>query len=98
MQEKMHMRVDEAGKQRDITQIDHLRALWMFDQSANGFDALALDENLAGCEQIAGIHLEQPRGVEDDRRSGRLLRMRSCAGNAGDNEQAQSESKTRRNL
>jgi hypothetical protein len=43
----------------------------MVDRSAHGLDALARDENLAGLKEIAGIDLEQPRGVKDD---GRLLR------------------------
>jgi hypothetical protein len=46
----------------------------MIDGLAHGFDALALDQNFAGLEQGSSINLEQPRGVEDDGRRGRIRR------------------------
>jgi hypothetical protein len=46
---------------------------------------IGLDQNLAGLEQGAGVHLEQAGGVEDDGRGGWLLgggngrKMQGCA-------------------
>ena len=50
-----------------------LGALGMVDRSADGADALALDENFAGLEQGSGVDLKQAGGVEDDGRGGGLL-------------------------
>ena len=72
MQKEMHVSVDEAGEQRGVAEVDDLCALRMVDGCADGADALALDENLAGLEDGAGVDLKQARGVEDDGRA-RLL-------------------------
>ena len=74
MQKEMHVRVDEAGEQRGVAQVDDFGALRMVDRRAHGANALALDEDFAGLEQGAGIDLEQARGVEDDGGGGGLLR------------------------
>jgi len=69
----MHMSVDEAGEQRGVAEVDNAGSLRMLDRCADGEDALALDENLAGLEKGSGIDLKQARGVEYDGRGGRLL-------------------------
>ncbi len=74
MQEQMHVRVDETGEQRGVAEVDDVRALRMIDGCAHGLDALALDENLAGLKDVAGVHLEKTRGVEHDGGVGRGLR------------------------
>ena len=74
MQKQMHVRVDQAGQQRGIAEIDDLRALRMIDRRSHRLDALALDQNLAGLEHVSGIDLKQPRRVQHDGRRGRLLR------------------------
>jgi hypothetical protein len=71
----MHVSVDEAGEQRNVAEVDDARALRVLDGCADGKDALALDENLAGLEQGSGIDLKQAGGVEHDGRGGRLLGM-----------------------
>ena len=79
MQEQMHVRVDQAGQQRGVAEVDDPCALRMVDRCADSADALALDQNLAGLEQVSGIDLEQARGVEHDGRcrgNRRLLRGR----------------------
>ena len=80
MQEEMDVGVDEAGEQRGVAEVDDLRALRMVDRSADGADALALDQNFAGLKDCAGVDLKQARGVEHDGRGGRLLRD----GNSGE--------------
>ncbi len=66
MQEEMNVRVDEAGHQRRVAEIDDLGALWMVDGAADCADAVAFDEYFAGLQQVAGVDLEQARGVEHD--------------------------------
>jgi hypothetical protein len=66
MQEEVHVGVDEAGKQRGVAEVDDSGALRMVYRFADGADAVALDENLAGLEECASVDLEQAGGVEDD--------------------------------
>jgi hypothetical protein len=49
-----------------VAEVEHLCALGMRHRLANGTNAVALDENLAGLEQGSGVDLEQAGGVEDD--------------------------------
>jgi hypothetical protein len=72
MQEQVHVRVDEAGQQSGIPEIDRLRALRVVDLFADGLDALALNQNLARRDNLARCHIKQPRGVKDNGRC-RLL-------------------------
>jgi len=73
MEEEVHMRVDEAGEQRGVAEIDDLSALGMVDGSGDGADAVAFNEDLARLQERAGVDLEQAGGVEDDGRVRRLL-------------------------
>ena len=73
MQEEMNVRVDKAGEQGSVAEIDDFGALRMVDRGADGANAISLDQNFAGLEQGSGIHLEQARGVENDGRGGWLL-------------------------
>ena len=50
MEKEMHVRVDQAGDQRGVAEVDDLRALRMLDRRADGANALAFDEDLAGLE------------------------------------------------
>ena len=81
MQEKMHMRVDQARHQGGVAKIDHFGARGMLHAAADGGDALAFDQDFAGADDLAGFHVQQPRGVKDDRMRralwhGRSLRQR----------------------
>jgi hypothetical protein len=81
MQEEMDVRVDEAGKQGAVAEVDDFRALRMKDRRADGADAVALDQNFARLKQGSGFHLEQARGVQDDGSRGgvgRRLRGQNC--------------------
>jgi hypothetical protein len=73
MQKEMHVRVNEAGEQGGVAQVDDAGSLRMLDRRADGEDALALDENLTGLEEGSSIDLKQTRGVEHDGRGGGLL-------------------------
>ncbi len=95
MQKKMHMRVDQAGKQCGVAKIDHFGIRRMFHGCAGSHDALAFDQNFAGADDVAGLHVEQARGVQDDRmrgtRRGRnILRIRQ-GGKNRNNQREQSE-------
>ena len=48
MQKQMYVRVDQAGQQRCVAEVDHLRSLRVVDRSAYGFDPFAFNEDLAG--------------------------------------------------
>ena len=87
MQEEMHVRVDEAGEQRGVAEVDDLGAGRMVDRGADGADAVTFDEDFAGPEQRAGIDLEQARGVEDDGRGGNLRRADAQMATASDSAQ-----------
>ncbi len=73
VQKEMHVSVDEAGEQCGVAEINDAGSLRMLDGCADGKDALALDENLAGLEQGSGIDLKQAGGVEHDGRGAGLL-------------------------
>ena len=73
VQKEVHMGVNEAGKQRGVAEVDDLGALRVVNQCGDGANAIALDKNLAGPEERAGIDLEQAGGVENDGRGCRLL-------------------------
>jgi hypothetical protein len=67
------VRVDQAGEQGGVAQVDDFGALGMINRLPNGANAISLDQNFAGLEQGSGVNLEQARGVEDDGRGGWLL-------------------------
>ena len=72
MQKQVHVRVDQAGQQSGIAEIDHRGALRMLHRRSHGLNPLALDQNLAGPQHVSGIYFKQPRRVEHDGRVGRL--------------------------
>ena len=82
MQKQMHVRVDQSGHQRYVAEVDDLRALRMVNRRTDRLDPLAFNQNFAGAENVAGIDLEQPSGVEDDGRGCRLLRCGERNGNS----------------
>ena len=74
VEEEMDMGVDKAWEQRFVAEVDDLRVLRMIDGCAGGADAIALDENLSGAEEDAGVNLKQAGGVENYGHGCRLLR------------------------
>jgi hypothetical protein len=77
----MHVRVDEAGHERHVAEVDALYAIWMLHGCADLKNPLAFDENLAGLKDLAGIDLKKTGCVQDDGRDGfasrRLCECRS---------------------
>ncbi len=63
MQEQVHVGVDQAGKQGGVAEIDDLRAGRMRDRTANGGDALALDQYLAWRRDVASLNIQQAGSV-----------------------------------
>jgi hypothetical protein len=67
MQEEVDVRVDESGKQGRVAEIDDLGARRVLDGRADFDDVVTLDSYLAGCDNPASLHFDQPRGVQDNR-------------------------------
>jgi hypothetical protein len=74
VQKEMDVRVDEAGEQSGVAEIEDPSALRMLNRDADSADAVALDQDFARLKESASVHLEQARGVEDDGRCIGLLR------------------------
>lgn len=66
MQEEVHVGVDEAGEERGVAEIEHLRALRVLDGSGNFDDAIALHEDFSRRKDFSGVDFEETRGVEHD--------------------------------
>jgi len=57
--------IDQAGQQSAIAEIDGLRAIGMSDFSAGFDDAISADENFAGAQHPARLHIQQVGGVKN---------------------------------
>ena len=68
VQKEVHVRVDQAGHQRHVAQVDHLCPSRMRHRRAGRLDASAVHQHLAGTHDPARDDLEQSRGVQHDRR------------------------------
>ena len=66
MQEEVDVRVDEAGQQGGVAEVDDFRAGWACDFGADFGDGVALDQDFAGSDHFAGFDVEQARGVKND--------------------------------
>ena len=66
MQEQVHMRVDQAGQQRAIAQVDDLRAGRMGDRGAGFDDAVVLHQHLTGRKIAPGFDIQHARRVQHD--------------------------------
>ncbi len=66
VKEEMDVRVDQAGKQSGITEVDYLSASWAGNFGAGFFDEIAFNENFARGDDLAGVDFEEARGVEND--------------------------------
>ena len=66
MQEQMNVCIDQAGKQRDVSEVKDLCALGMVHTGAHGANPLALHQYLAGLKHRSAVNLQQPCGVQDD--------------------------------
>ncbi len=66
VQEEMHVRVDEAGHQGCVAEVDDLCSGWMRDAGAYGCDAFALDADFGGRNDLSCGDVEHSRGVENN--------------------------------
>ena len=66
MEEEMDMRVDEAGEESDVTEIEDLRGSGMLDALSNFDDSVRLNQNFAGGNDFACLDVEETCGVEND--------------------------------
>jgi hypothetical protein len=64
VEKEVHMRVDEAGHERGVAEVDNLRSGRMRDVCAGFDDAVPGDQDLAGSEDFAGGDIEDARGVQ----------------------------------
>lgn len=69
MQEEMDVGVDESGHESERAEVDDARIGGMRDGGPDGGDAVALDEDFAGRDEGTFFHVEEVRGVEDERGS-----------------------------
>jgi hypothetical protein len=66
MKEEMNMGVDESGHECAITQIDDLGSGGMFYGGTDLDDAISLNKNFAWLDQLPGLDIEQPCGMQHD--------------------------------
>ena len=71
VKKKMNVRVNQAGEQRAISQVDDFCPGRPLDGSPHLGDALALNEQLARLDRAPSLYIEQPRSVQHDRVRGR---------------------------
>ena len=64
VEEEMHVRVDEAGHERGVAEVDDLRAGGMRDVRSGLGDAVARNQDFARREDFAGGDIEDARGVQ----------------------------------
>jgi hypothetical protein len=63
VQEEMYVRVDEARHQGCVAEVDDLCSGWVSDAGANGCDALTLNADLCGCDDLSDGDIEHSRGA-----------------------------------
>src|ERR1700722_3273000 len=66
MQEKVDVRVDEAGQQSGVAEIDELRFVRVRHMRADFHDEFALNQNFAGRDGATGFDVEQVCSVKDN--------------------------------
>ncbi len=81
MQEEMDVRVDQPGHQGDVAEIDDLGSRGMADVRSGFDDALTLNQDFTGSDDLSVFDIEHARGVQNDGR----LRLRARQGGAGRN-------------
>ena len=68
LQEEMGMRVDEAGQERRIAEVDDLGPLGSAPARAHRGDAVSLDDDEGRRGDLVGAGVEEARGLDDDGR------------------------------
>jgi hypothetical protein len=66
------MRIDHSRRQRNVAKIDRARRSRMLNRLADLANALAIHEDFARLKNVAGVYLEQARGVQHDGSGGLL--------------------------
>ena len=66
VKEKMDVSVDQAGEQGAVAEVDNIGSGGMLDRGSDLEDAVALNQNFGGRDDLAGLHAEQTGGVEND--------------------------------
>ncbi len=72
LERQMRVRVDEAGHQRHIAEVDDLRSR-RWRRRVDGGDPITLDDDRGTAEHLSAGDVEQPRSAH--RHGGRLLRL-----------------------
>ena len=71
MEEEMHVRVNQAGHERQVAEIKQGGTLGMRDRGTGLHNAIAADEKFAGSDEHALFDIHQVRGVQDSDRGRR---------------------------
>ena len=66
MQEKVDVRVDEAGEESGVAEVDEFGLVWAGHMRADFHDEAALHQNFAGGRDASSFYVEQARGVQHD--------------------------------
>jgi hypothetical protein len=78
VKEEVHVRVDKAGEKCGVAEVNDFGPGGAGDFRADfGYDAV-IDQDFAGGSDVAGFHVKQARGMQDDcvRRTGRSRGLR----------------------
>ena len=89
MQEQMDVRIDEAGHERGVAQLDSLRARGMRDARPGRHYAVSLNQNLPGRIDPARADIENARRPQNDRALRRLRVQRPRQAEAGKEDEKQ---------
>jgi hypothetical protein len=77
---EVRVRVDEAGEQRGVAEIDDLSASGYGRAGTGGGDFIVGDDDEAGSRERIAFAVEHARGLEDDGFAGSLLRLLGIGG------------------
>ena len=69
----MDVRVDQPRHQSAVAEIDYLCTRWALHRGAGLSNSLALDEDLAGLDDLSRFYVQQSGRAKDDR-----MRLRPC--------------------
>jgi hypothetical protein len=67
MEKQVDVRIDEAGQQGAVAEVDYLRTLRMGDAGTHFHNQLTADEQFAGSQHAPGFDIQQAVGVENRR-------------------------------
>jgi hypothetical protein len=74
----MNVGIDEPGHKGTVTEVDDFGSRRTTNGASNLHDAVSLDEDFAGLDDLSGFDVKKARGVEDDGMRSRSSRLGEC--------------------